>query len=482
MKIIKLVAENVKKIRAVEITPHSAMVQVTGPNASGKSSVLDAIFYALCGTAGIPSHVVRDGEEKAFVRLDLGEVVVTRRFTAAGGTSLTVEAASGARFPSPQTMLDGLLGQLSFDPLAFARAKPAAQLEQLKRLVPLSVDLNVLEAQNAADFSRRTDVNRKIKELEARIAGEQSKLEGAPIPAKAPDFGSLMDELNTANAHNLAKQRERDEVKTRRHEGRLRFEKLVSGVNADVDRHRKLIESQVDVAKQCLSEAEELEKKATNLRAQAAQLTLDNEKRAKEVEELKGTLQRLEAGQKTADDAFAAHLDVPLDLIDTSEIQQRISSCREDARLYEIGENIKELKASLAARSREAGDLSRQIAQRDADKRRAIAEAKMPVDGLEFAPAGVLYKGRPLENASESEKLRVSVAIAMAANPQLRVIRVKEGSLLDDAGLKLLSDLAESGDYQVWVERVDTSGKVGVVMEDGTAKEATDGQVDESAG
>jgi hypothetical protein len=61
----------------------------------------------------------------------------------------------------------------------------------------------------------------------------------------------------------------------------------------------------------------------------------------------------------------------------------------------------------------------------------------------------------------------VSVAIAMAANPKLRVIRIKEGSLLDPDGLALIGAMARDHDYQIWIERVDASGKVGIVIEDG---------------
>lgn len=67
----------------------------------------------------------------------------------------------------------------------------------------------------------------------------------------------------------------------------------------------------------------------------------------------------------------------------------------------------------------------------------------------------------------------MSVAIAMASNPKLRVLRIKDGSLLDKASLALLESMADDRDYQVWIERVDTSGTVGIIMEDGTAREAS---------
>ena len=55
----------------------------------------------------------------------------------------------------------------------------------------------------------------------------------------------------------------------------------------------------------------------------------------------------------------------------------------------------------------------------------------MPVEGLGFGAGIVTFNGLPFDQASTAEQLRVSVAIAMAANPKLRVLRIKHGNDLD---------------------------------------------------
>lgn len=92
----------------------------------------------------------------------------------------------------------------------------------------------------------------------------------------------------------------------------------------------------------------------------------------------------------------------------------------------------------------------------------------MPVPGLSLAEGRVLLNGVPFDQSSSAEQIRTSVAIAMAANPKLRIIRIKDGSLLDEDGLRLIAEQAKENDYQVWIERVDSSGKIGIVMEDGS--------------
>lgn len=83
MKIIELQAENVKRLRAVDITPDGTLQVIGGRNAQGKSSVLDAVWLALGGgkAAKETPLPIRDGQEKASVRLDLGDLIVTRSWT-----------------------------------------------------------------------------------------------------------------------------------------------------------------------------------------------------------------------------------------------------------------------------------------------------------------------------------------------------------------------------------------------------------------
>jgi DNA repair exonuclease SbcCD ATPase subunit len=118
----------------------------------------------------------------------------------------------------------------------------------------------------------------------------------------------------------------------------------------------------------------------------------------------------------------------------------------------------------------EAEALTARMAAREEEKLTAIKSAKMPLDELGFGDGYITYDGLPFDQASDAEQLRVSAAIAMAGNPKLKVIRIRDGSLLDEDSLQMLANMARERGYQVWIERVDSSGKVGIVMEDGMVK------------
>ena len=99
---------------------------------------------------------------------------------------------------------------------------------------------------------------------------------------------------------------------------------------------------------------------------------------------------------------------------------------------------------------------------------RAVAAAHMPIEGLAFDDEGVTYNGLPFRQCSASEQLRVSVAMCMAVNPTVRVIRITDGSLLDSDSLALIAEMAGANDFQVWCEVVDESGQLGITIEDGS--------------
>ncbi len=403
MKIVKLEAENIKRLRAVEITPAGNVVQITGRNGQGKTSLLDSIWWCLAGAAGVQAQPIRTGETRARIRLDLGELVVTRLFRRQDDgeitTELRVENAEGVRFGSPQRMLDALLGALSFDPLAFARMPAKEQFDTLRCFVP-GVDFDALGAAQQADFDRRTALNRQAKEARAQAAGLH-------VPPDAPDLqtdeGALVAALAQASAHNSA-----------------------------------IAKAEVELQAQG-ARALELQEQIRGLTAQ--------------LEELRTAI------------AVAPDPGTP---IDVEDLRWRIQQAHAANEAYDLRVKHTDLVAEADQFERQSEDLTRAMHQREADKRAAIAAAAMPVPGLDFGDGVVLKDGVPFEQASDAEKLRASVAIAMAVNPQLRVIRIRDGSLLDSASLQLVAELAEAHDCQVWIERVADDRRVGFVIEDGS--------------
>ena len=194
MRIVYLEAENVKRLRAVRIRPDKTLVRIEGRNAQGKSSVLDAIAAALGGGKWQPEMPVRKGQKKAHVKLEIGDLVVERRWTAAGGTMLEI-TQNGSPQRSPQAILDKLVGDLTFDPLAFAAMKPQQQAQVLKQLAGL--DFSELDMRRERLFAGRTVVNRDAKNAEANVGPMPATPTSGPVNVR-----ELADQQQAALSHN----------------------------------------------------------------------------------------------------------------------------------------------------------------------------------------------------------------------------------------------------------------------------------------
>ena len=99
-----------------------------------------------------------------------------------------------------------------------------------------------------------------------------------------------------------------------------------------------------------------------------------------------------------------------------------------------------------------------------------LGEAKMPVEGLGIDDNGVTFNGIPFAQLSTSEKIKISLGMAMAANAELKLIRIMDGSLLDSDNMQIIQQMAEANDYQIWVERVDEECEVGFFIQDGEVR------------
>ena len=423
MKIIKLSAENIKKLKAVEIIPDGHVVKISGRNAQGKTTVLDSIWWALGGTKAIQDEPIRHGADRGTIQLELDDLIITRTFTA-GNSYLKVENKQGAAYKSPQAVLDKLIGQLSFDPLAFARADAKTQRGLLLDVTGLTVDagklaevagayvdgdtaLDTINATYKKVFDDRTVINRELEKMTAAVAQMPVVESTERVAASA-----IIQQIQEAQqAHHAAKEaiREHDAQITQLAAWRDTLADLKARVHAT---ERRIAEAEMDLMTWQVPTVPDLEA-------------------------LQDQLAHVEETNRQAD-AYAQRRALLEDILRT-----KTDSEAHTERLNAIKAYQQEL----------------------------VSAAQFPIDGLGFANGGVTYHGVPFDQASSAEKLQVSLAMAMALNPELRVIRVDDASLLDDAHMALIEAMARENDYQVWLEVVDASGKVGVYIEDGEVRQ-----------
>lgn len=201
-RIVNLKAQNFLKLKAVDITPGTNnAIYITGKNGAGKSSVLKSIWSVFANKELSRDHSspIRDGEETGSVRVDLGELTVTRTWTSEG-SYLKVEGKNGAIYQSPQTLLNKLKTNLSFDPLAFTRMDRKEQRATLIKLI--GIDTEPLDQEREGFFNARTTHNRIVNELSAELTAYQGI--PADVPNQTVSAADLIKEIRDAETQNTA--------------------------------------------------------------------------------------------------------------------------------------------------------------------------------------------------------------------------------------------------------------------------------------
>lgn len=418
MKIISLQAENIKKLVAVEIRPDGNLVPITGGNGNGKTSVLDAIWWAFTGARNIQAQPIRRGAESARIVVDIGQFLITRTFNLQEDGSYTTGikvVEDGAKVNKPQDVLNAIIGDLAFDPLEFMRRRPEDQFDLARAFVP-DIDFVALARADKADYEARTTENRKAKEMRAQAEG--ITLPAGKLPRRV-DLAALETKLGEASTHNV-----------------------------DIERRKQVREQAKVNAYSIRARAEELRAEAQKLLTQA---------------------QEHEAEAVAIDQRLADAEALP-DPIDVAQVTADLAAGRTSNATLDQAARKAQLNTEAQAHEDESKRLTKAIDDREAGKQAAIAAAKMPVPGLSFGDGVVLLDGLPFDQASDAQQLQAAVAIAAEMNPRLRVIRIRDGSLLDADAMTWLKHFADDKDMQIWVERVGSNGGMGFEIEAGRLK------------
>lgn len=416
MKILQLNITDLKRISAIEINPEDGKpIILTGDNGQGKSSVLDGILYALSNT-GLDDPI-RHGRPSASVKITLGqdkaEYLLERKVTKSGD-KLVLTTAEGLPVQKPQTFLNGLMGNYAFDPLEFTRLKAKDQVEVLKTAAGL--DFTELDAKRTELYAERTQVGRDGKEAAGALANAPEP--AAELPEDEVSATALVDKLRTM-------EKAADHLTVAKRQVKEAFEKEAEALK-EIDRLKELLKA-----------------------AEAHHSTC-----AEMIDNMQAILKAAEKEAPTDEQLAEAREAI-------SKVDQTNEAVRNARRYRELDARVKKLRADYAT-------LDRRIEEIDEQKAQKVKDANLPIAGLELCDEGVLMNGTFFSQLSTAEQIRISALVAMSQNPHLRIVIIREGALMNQANLKMLSDLAAEKGYQLWIEKFqEEAGAEGLHIVDG---------------
>ena len=418
MKINTLELENVKRIKAVKLEPTSSgLTVIGGRNGQGKTSVLDAIAWALGGNKFRPDQAQREGSViPPHLKITLDNGMIVER--SGKNSSLKVIDPTGNK--SGQQLLDSFISELALDLPKFMRMNDKEKAAILLQIIGVGDKLFELENKENSLYNRRTEIGR-IADRKKKYADELPLHTG--IPAEPVSAAELIRQQQNILAQNGKNQRKRERVK-----------QIEDKVNA-ITREKLLLKNEIE------------------------RLTKEIDAKDTELTEL---LADLETAKKTA---------AQLHDESTAELEKNISDI--DALNRKIRENLEREKAEREAEEyrREYDDLTDQIETVRKEKTELLTNADLPLPELSVKDGLLTYKGYHWDNMSGSEQLRVAAAIVRRLNPDCGFVLIDKLELMDIDTLNEFGKWLEAEGLQAIATRVSTGEECSVIIEDGYVKE-----------
>jgi DNA repair exonuclease SbcCD ATPase subunit len=408
MKLIELKSENFKRLNA-HVVMDGKSVTVDGKNGVGKSTFIDAVWIALTGK-DIPEKPIQNGKDSAQISAtikseDGSEFIVERKFTKSGGT-LTAKTKDGAKFSSPQKFLDEKIGRISFDPFEFVNKPPREQKRFLMEL--LGIDLTDIEAEKKALLAEKENLSKEYQAAKKQLDSY-------------PDFTEKLEEKSAAeviekfNAVNA----EREEIKEKR---------------ARLDNLNAKAESLFNQRQSLYAQINAIEAESEKITAEASLLLKENS----------------------------------FELPEVTDIQAELKTINEHNEKVKIQKQREEKLNELSEIEESGKQKKRQLEKLEDERNKIISSAKMPIEGLSFDEDGLLFDGLPLteQQLSTAKLIEIGVRISIALNPSLRIMKVKDASLLDTNTLNIIKNIAKDNEYQLFIEKVSDNEEIGFSIED----------------
>ena len=417
--ITALEAENVKRIKAVAFAPSpTGLTLVGGNNNQGKTSVLDALAWALGGDRFRPDAAQRDGAiAPAHLKVTLSNGVVVER--KGKNASLTVTDPTGRR--SGQQLLNAFIEPLALDLPRFMEASDKEKADILLRIIGVGTELHIKDMEIKSLYDKRTFTG-QLAQQKKHFAEELVSYPEAPDePVSASELIRQQQDILARNGENQ----------------RLRAQYAE-------------LEQQVQ---QCVDELKRTRERIATLQQLADELDAKHTKLFNQRETARKTVSQLQ-------DESTAELEASIR--DIEETNRKVRANLEKSRAED----------EAAQYASEYDRLTESIQQKRADRMALLNGADLPLPGLSVEDGVLTYKGKHWRDMSGSDQLRVAAAIVRRLNPDCGFVLLDKLEQMDMTTLQEFSAWLEAEGLQAIATRVSTGSECQIIIEDGMVKDA----------
>ena len=403
----KLEIENGKRVKAVKLEPSATGLTIVGGNNNqGKTSVLDAIAWALGGNKYKPSQAQREGSTiPPSLKITLSNGLIVER----SGKNSTLKVIDPSGNKAGQNLLDSFVEELAINLPKFMGQNSKEKAKTLLQIIGVGPQLAELEMQEKAKYDERHAIG-VIADQKEKFAKEQPYYPDAP--KELVSISELIQQQQEILGRNGENARKRQNL--------TRIENEYQGALADVERLSKMLE-----------EAREKEQ---------------------------GLAQDLDIARKDTQE-----------LIDesTQEIEDRIANIEQIN--LKVRANFDKDKAEEDAKGyrEQYKELDNVIAEIRKQKTDLLTNADLPLPGLSVDDGELLYLGQRWDNMSGSQQLQVATAIVRKLKPECGFVLIDKLEQMDQLTLQEFGLWLEQEGLQAIATRVSTGDECSILIEDG---------------
>jgi DNA repair ATPase RecN len=422
--IISLEIIDFKRIEAASVLFGDGMTKITGENGAGKSSLIDAIFYAL--KPDVVEKPIHGDANRCVIRLRIGNDdngYMIERIVTDSGKYLKVLDAAGKNVSSPQTFLNSLFSAM-IDPEAFLRMKPKDQCEALR--IACKCDTREFDLEHGKVYDQRTVVNRRLDQAEkslSELGGELELIE----PKSVSELTNKLDECQSViqNYNDLVSA----------------GQKLRGGLDIKIEKNAE-IAKQIEVYKESIRQLE----------VEQAELDAFASFDENEIKLLKEKIRPIIPLKQQAEKDIES-IRAEMTTIDEHN--------KEANRIANHNERYKSLREARDKEHGESHALTQKLDEIKREKAILLESADYPVDGMHIEGDNIYVNDVPFNDVNTAERIKIATHVAIAQNPQLKMIVIRNGSMLDDKSMSIIQDIADERGYQIIVEKVSSKPEDG---------------------
>lgn len=407
VKINKLEIENVKRVKAVTIEPTSNGLTILGGNNNqGKTSVLDAIAWALGGNKYKPSKPARDGSmNPPTLRVELSNGLIVER--KGKNSDLKVTDPSGQK--AGQQLLDSFVEELALNLPKFIESSAKDKANTLLQIIGVGEKLWELDRKEEQLYNERRTIG-QIADQKKKYAAEQPQYPEAPNElVSIADLIHEQQEILARNGENARKRQNRENIVNSLHLSEARLKQLKEQLAQEEATHESLMS-----------------------------------------------------------DYIAANKSIE-DLVDesTDEIESSIANIEEINR--KVRANLDKEKAEEDAKqySSQYDQLTKEIQDVRDERTSLLDSADLPLPGLSVEDGELVFEGQKWDNMSGSQQLRVATAIVRKLKPECGFVLLDKLEQMDIPTLTEFGKWLESEGLQAIATRVSSGEECQIIIEDG---------------